>query len=222
MKVSEKESSRQRCWSESVKSSKICYDRRSGDQPTLVSSIRPGPKITFLLLSDRCGFVDVRRPLWRQDRSVIYNCWWSSLAQSFSGPGIVGLITVFCCFRFETPQTWRARSPYLYLLRTGWLSYFPRHLNPFSSPPTTRRATVDVSEICASAQTAKRIPLVRILLLLYVYSFREKMFTESPGRNGHISGSNIQAFRRHIILYYLKICRTTIFHIVYNSYNLNI
>jgi hypothetical protein len=29
--------------------------------------------------------------------------------------------------RFETPPTWRARSPYLYPSRTGWLSYTPRH-----------------------------------------------------------------------------------------------
>jgi hypothetical protein len=27
------------------------------------------------------------------------------------------------CLRFETPPTWRARSPYLYLPGTGWLSY---------------------------------------------------------------------------------------------------
>jgi hypothetical protein len=33
-------------------------------------------------------------------RSVVYNCCWSSLAQSFSGP--VGLVTIFYCLIFET------------------------------------------------------------------------------------------------------------------------
>jgi hypothetical protein len=42
--------------------------------------------------------------------------------------------------------TWRARSPYLYPPGTGWPSYTPRHWVPFSSPPTTRRATVEVFE----------------------------------------------------------------------------
>jgi hypothetical protein len=44
-----------------------------------------------LLLSDNCGFVDVGRSLWREDRSVVYNHCWSSPAQSFSGPSPVGL-----------------------------------------------------------------------------------------------------------------------------------
>jgi hypothetical protein len=42
------------------------------------------------------------------------------------------------------PPNWRARSPYLYPRGTGWPSYTPRHWVPFSSPPTTRRATVEV------------------------------------------------------------------------------
>jgi hypothetical protein len=40
--------------------------------------------------------------------------------------------------------TWRARSLYLYPPETGWPSYTPRHWVPFSSPPTTCRATVEV------------------------------------------------------------------------------
>jgi hypothetical protein len=48
------------------------------------------------------------------------------------------------CLRFQTPPTWRARSPYLYPPGTGWPSYTPRHGVPFSSPPTTRRVTVEV------------------------------------------------------------------------------
>jgi hypothetical protein len=50
------------------------------------------------------------------------------------------------CLRFETPPTWRARSPYLYPPGTGGRSYTPRHWDPFSSHPMNRRATVEVFE----------------------------------------------------------------------------
>jgi hypothetical protein len=93
--------------------------------------------------SDSCGFVDVDRPLWQEDRSVIYNCCWPSSVQSFLGLSPAGLMT-FYCLRFETPPTWRARFPYLYPPGTGWPSYTIRHWVPFSSPPTTHRAMVDV------------------------------------------------------------------------------
>jgi hypothetical protein len=51
-----------------------------------------GHKTRFSLLSDSWRFVDVERPLWREDVSVVYNCCWSSPAQSFSGPSPAGLI----------------------------------------------------------------------------------------------------------------------------------
>jgi hypothetical protein len=73
-----------------------------------------------------------------------YNCFWHSPAQSFSGPSPAGLMTIFYCLRFETPPTWRARSPYLYPTGTRWPIYTLRYWVPSSSPPTTRRATVDV------------------------------------------------------------------------------
>jgi hypothetical protein len=40
--------------------------------------------------------------LWRDNGSVVYNCCWSSPAQSFSGPSPTELVTIFYCFRFET------------------------------------------------------------------------------------------------------------------------
>jgi hypothetical protein len=46
--------------------------------------------------------VYVGRSLWRENESVVYNCYWSSPAQSFSGPTTVGLVTIFYCLRFET------------------------------------------------------------------------------------------------------------------------
>jgi hypothetical protein len=118
--------------------SKFCYDRRSVGHFVLVSSNHLGPKTRFLLLSDSGGFVDVWRPFWQDFGSVVYNCCWSSPAQSFSGPSPSRLMTTFYCLRFEIPPTLRARSPYLYPPRTGWPSYTPRHWVPFPSPTTTR------------------------------------------------------------------------------------
>jgi hypothetical protein len=44
------------------------------------------------------------------------------------------------------PPAWRARPLYLDLPGIGWPSYTPRHLVPFSSSSTTRRATVEIFE----------------------------------------------------------------------------
>jgi hypothetical protein len=79
-----------------------------------------GLRPDFLLLSDNCGFVDVGCPLWRKNGSVVYNCCWSSPAQSFVSPSSPGLMTIFCSLKFETPSTWRARTPYLCPPGTGW------------------------------------------------------------------------------------------------------
>jgi hypothetical protein len=97
----------------------LCYDRRSVGQSVLQWSTHLELTIKFLSLSDSCGFVDVERSLWREDWSVVYNCcWFSSLAQSFSGPRPVGLANIF---------------------------YFSDSRPSFSSLPTTRRATLEVS-----------------------------------------------------------------------------
>jgi hypothetical protein len=48
------------------------------------------------------------------------------------------------CLRFETSPTWRTRPSCLYPAGTWWPSYTPRHWVPFSSPPMTHRATVEV------------------------------------------------------------------------------
>jgi hypothetical protein len=64
--------------------------------------------------------------------------------QSFSGPSPAGPVTTIYCLSFETPPTWRARSPYLYRLEEGWPDYTPRYCFPFLSPTTTHRATVEV------------------------------------------------------------------------------
>jgi hypothetical protein len=95
----------------------LCYDRRSAGQSVLEQSTHLWLTTRSLLLSDSCGFVDLELPVWREDGSVLYNCCWSSPAQSFSGPSPVGLVAIFYCLRFETS---------------------------FSSPLTTRRVMVEV------------------------------------------------------------------------------
>jgi hypothetical protein len=81
------------------------------------------------------GFLDVERPLWREDGSLIYsyNCFWSLPEQSLSCSSPAELTAIFYCLISDSP-TWRARSPYSYPAGTGWLSYTPGHCLPFPSP----------------------------------------------------------------------------------------
>jgi hypothetical protein len=81
-----------------IQKSKLCYDRRSAGQSVLKQSTHLGLTTRSWLLPDICGFLDLGRPLWREDGSAVCNCYWSSPAQSFSGPSPVGLY----CLRFET------------------------------------------------------------------------------------------------------------------------
>jgi hypothetical protein len=51
----------------------------------------------YLLLLDWYGLVSVGCPLWREDGSVFFRCYWPLPAQSFSGPSPLWLATVFYC-----------------------------------------------------------------------------------------------------------------------------
>jgi hypothetical protein len=85
----------------------------------------------------------------------------------------------------------------VYPTGTGWSSYNPRHWFPFSSPPTTRRATVEVfdpastraqplysgllkaqtgSPYIASARTQQRTPSPTILLVLCTFCCRHVLW----------------------------------------------
>jgi hypothetical protein len=146
----------------SSESELLCNWRFIADQFVLATSpLRP--KIIILIFQlNTCGIGRYVAPLWREDGSVVYCCCWSSPAQSFSGPIPAGLMTTFYCVTFETPPTWRARSPYLYPPGTGWPGYTSSHWDPFSSPPTTRRATVEVFE---SVSTRDSFAREQILLI---------------------------------------------------------
>jgi hypothetical protein len=52
--------------------------------------------------------------------------------------------------RIRDSSNLEARSPYLYPPGIGWPGYNPRHLIPFSSPPATRRAAVEVFDLASA------------------------------------------------------------------------
>jgi hypothetical protein len=87
---------------------------------------------------------------------------WGALSDERTGLSFTiaaGLMTIFYCLRVETLPTWRARSPYLYPPGTGWPSYISRHWVLFSSPPTTRRATVGAFEPACTQRLKLRVTL---------------------------------------------------------------
>jgi hypothetical protein len=67
---------------------------------------------------------------------------------------------------FETPPTWKAKAPFLYPPGARWSSYTPRHWDPFSLPPTTRRATVELFESASTWDTEHQFNSTLILLPL--------------------------------------------------------
>jgi hypothetical protein len=90
-------------------------DRRSVGQSVLVSCLYLEPKIRFLLLSYICGYIDVKRPLWLGGQVCRLQ-----LLLAFTSAVILGSESRGTCdrllrLRFETPPTWGARSPYLYI-----------------------------------------------------------------------------------------------------------
>jgi hypothetical protein len=117
----------------------------------------------------------MQHPLWREDGSLL------TIA---AGPRQRSHSRVHC-LRFESPQTWRARSPYLCSPGTWWPGYTPRHWVPLSSPPTTRSATVEPHRKC-------RFLAIALLLQRCVYLGN----LLPPLRNW-----TIPAFRRHVTIW---------------------
>jgi hypothetical protein len=110
----------------------LSYDRRSvspgvGTPSGLVTNFSFSLKFSL----DSCGFVILLRPLWQEDGSVIYCCCWSRQHSTVRVWIPRGSRPYFIVAILETPPTWRARPPYLYLPGTGWPSYTPGHWVPF-------------------------------------------------------------------------------------------
>jgi hypothetical protein len=77
----------------------------------------PWPTVLYTSMEtslDSRGFAIMWRPLWREDKAVIYRCCWASPEQSFSGLRPVWLITIFYSINFISPQTLRSTSAYLF------------------------------------------------------------------------------------------------------------
>jgi hypothetical protein len=90
---------------------KLYYDRRSVGQSVLVSGTRlgsttnfpPSPLIIFrqLRIWFSYGFVDLRRPLWREVGSIIFSFFcWTSPEQPSPGLSPLRLMSIFHCLYF--------------------------------------------------------------------------------------------------------------------------
>jgi hypothetical protein len=82
----------------------------------------------------------------------------SSPAQSFMYSNSAGLMTKFYCFRSKTSPKLEHQVPIFISRETGWPSYTTRYCVPFSSLPTTRRATVEVMKPTYTGGTSDSQP----------------------------------------------------------------
>jgi hypothetical protein len=139
-------------------------------------------------------------PLWREDGSVVYNCCWPSPAQSFSGPSPAGLMIIFYCLRFETPSTWRGRTPYLYLLGTGRLQAL-RSLFVASYDSQGYgggiRPRLHMSELMLAIYLRSGPNRKQFLLFCMRVSCRGNVFTVLLRSNGHLFSLHCSGFSPH-------------------------
>jgi hypothetical protein len=122
-------------------------------RPTVSVKHPFGPKITFLLLSYNCGFVDVVAPFSDERTDLSFTIGADHPpAQAFSGPSPPGLITILSDMQTTPPPpNWSARPPYLYPLETGGNT--PQALVPFSSLLAICKTTVEVIEPASTRET---------------------------------------------------------------------
>jgi hypothetical protein len=100
----------------------------------------------FSFLSGNCGFLDVVRPLWREDGSVIfsYNCFWALPEQLLSGQSPAELTTILYCLIWDSPNL-EGQVPVFISPGNRVAQLYPRALSSlYDTPLTTRRATVEV------------------------------------------------------------------------------
>jgi hypothetical protein len=124
---------------------KLCYDRRSVVQSVLVWSPIWGPVPEFCYYQRIEGLL-MWGTLSDETTRVSFTVADGPRQRSHSRVWVPRGSWPYFLLSQETAPTWRGRSPYLYPAETWWPSYTPRHWVPFSSSPTTRRATVEVFE----------------------------------------------------------------------------
>jgi hypothetical protein len=111
----------------------LIYDRLSVSQTVLVVGLPSGAHDQiFVFCLTIAVFFYVRHLLWREDGPVIYCTIASGPCQSsHSWVQVPQNSRPYFTVSFETPPTWRARSPYLYPPGTGWPRYTPGHCVSF-------------------------------------------------------------------------------------------
>jgi hypothetical protein len=93
---------------------------------------------------DNCGFLDVGRPLWWEDGSVSYNCFWPLPDQSLLGPSPEELKNIFYCLVWDSLKL-EGQVPVFISLRNKVAQLYPRReVCSLLSPLTTLRAMVEV------------------------------------------------------------------------------
>jgi hypothetical protein len=102
-------------------------DRRSVGRSVFVSGSHPELRTRFFM--PFCGFLDVRHPLWREDRCIIYsyNSFCALSEQSLSGPNATELTTIFYCFIRDSPYL-EGQVPVFKSPRYRVVQVFPRAL----------------------------------------------------------------------------------------------
>jgi hypothetical protein len=107
---------------------------RSVAQFVLVSSTNLESMKRYLLLSHSSVFFGVGCPLRRDDRSAEYKCCWVSPAQSFWGPSLVGLTTIFYFLRHYHPTSLKSQILVYISPRNKVVKFYSRALDPLSVP----------------------------------------------------------------------------------------
>jgi hypothetical protein len=96
-------------------------------------------------------------------------------------------MTTFYCLRFETPQNLEGQVPVFISPRNRVAQLYPQALVPFSSPPTTRRATVEVFEPVSKRglDTKSKLLYGWCVARLYSELYSEVALSRKPFGIGH-------------------------------------
>jgi hypothetical protein len=108
---------------------------------------------------------------------VVYNCYWSSPAKSFSGPSPAGLVTRFYCLKFETPPEPRTYIPQK---QGGPVIRHSKHIKHRVQPELDCPSCFLFSYL---SQKRRQHPVFILTVLFCASSFRGNVFTEPLLRN---------------------------------------